>query len=345
MIPFHVTRPDEAIRPALRARIDNLTKPKGALGVLEELAEQVGRIQQTLAPRLVNPTHIVFAGDHGIAAEGVSLSPPEVTRQMVHNFLSGGAGVNFLTRQHGFRLRVVDAGVDADFDPTLPIVHRKIRRATRNYLHEAAMTPSELDRALRLGAECVDECGEQGCNTICFGEMGITNTSSSALWMSLLTGIELDRCIGAGSDHSGEIVAHKRRVLGRALDNYTGDGSVESVMAWFGGYEMVATVGAMLRAAERGMVILIDGFIMTACLLAASKLQPEVLHYAVYGHCGDESGHRLLLDHLGARPLLSLGLRLGEGTGALCAYPILDSAVRMLNEMGTFEQVEVTRYF
>ena len=342
---FHIQKPDEAIRTALQEKIDNLTKPKGSLGRLEELALQVGWIQQTLTPRLTEPTHIVFAGDHGIAAEGVSLSPQEVTVQMVANFQRGGAGINFLARQHGFRLLIVDAGVNADFAPDEAIVHKKIRKGTRNYLHQAAMTPDELALALRYGAECTQECFERGCNTISFGEMGITNTSSSALWMSCLTGIELDRCVGAGCDHSGGIVAHKRRVLGEALRNYTGDGSVEDVMARFGGYEMVMTVGAMLRAAERGMVILVDGFIMTACLLAASKLCPDVLHYAVYGHCGDEAGHRLLLDYLNARPILSLGLRLGEGTGALCAFPIVDSAVRMLNEMGSFKQVEVTKYF
>jgi nicotinate-nucleotide--dimethylbenzimidazole phosphoribosyltransferase len=342
---FHVEKPDDAIRAALREKIDNLTKPKGSLGVLEELAMQVGWIRQTLSPRLSNPAHIVFAGDHGIAEEGVSLSPQEVTRQMVVNFWNGGAGINFLARQHGFRLKIVDAGVNADFAPDDPIVHRKIRKGTRNYLHGPAMTRDELGSALRAGAECVQECFEEGCDTIGFGEMGITNTSSSALWMSCLTGIELNKCIGAGCDHSGAIVAHKQRVLGRALHNYTGDGSVEDVMAHFGGYEMVMAVGAMLRAAELGMVILIDGFIMTACLLAASKLEANVLHYAVYGHCGDEAGHRLLLDHLHARPLLALNLRLGEGTGALCAFPILDSAVRMLNEMGSFRQVEVTKYF
>ena len=345
MIKFNIEKPDDSIRPILQEKIDNLTKPKGSLTRLEELAMQVGWVQQTLSPRISNQTHIVFAGDHGIADEKVSLSPKEVTRQMVSNFWSGGAGVNFLSRQHGFRLKIVDAGVDADFAPDDPILHRKIRKSTRNYLYEAAMTRQEMEASLQCGAECVQECYDEGCNTICFGEMGITNTSSSALWMSCLTGIELDKCIGAGSDHSGNIISHKQQVLGDALKNYSGDHSPEDLMAYFGGYEMVMTVGAMLKAAELKMVILIDGFIMTACLLMASKLEPDVLHYAVYGHKGDEAGHKLLLDYLGAKPLLDLGLRLGEGTGALCAFPILDSAVRMINEMGSFREVEVTKYF
>ena len=180
MITFDIQKPDEAIRAALQEKIDNLTKPKGSLGRLEELALQVGWIQQTLTPRLIEPTHIIFAGDHGIAEEGVSLSPQEVTQQMVANFQAGGAGINFLARQHGFRLLIVDAGVNADFAPDEPIIHKKIRKGTRNYLRQAAMTPEELALALQYGAECVQECYEQGCNTISFGEMGITNTSASA---------------------------------------------------------------------------------------------------------------------------------------------------------------------
>lgn len=345
MLYFNIEKPKDEIRPRLQEKIDNLTKPKGSLGMLEELAMQIGWIQQTLDPKLTNPCHIVFAGDHGIAAEGVSLSPQEVTYQMIANFWAGGAGVNFLARQHGFDLKIVDAGVNFDFSLNDPIINKKIRKSTRNYLHEAAMTLEEMELAIERGAECAQACFDEGCNVISFGEMGITNTSSSALWMTCLTGIPLDKCIGAGCDHTGNIINHKYNILKQSKENYKGNSSVEDIMRYFGGYEMVMTVGAMLKAAELKMIILIDGFIMTNCLLVASKLNPEVLNYCIFGHQGDEAGHRLLLAYLNAKPILNLGLRLGEGTGALCAYPIIDSAVRMINEMNSFKQIEVTKYF
>lgn len=345
MRKFTVQEPDQAIRPALQKKIDGLTKPLGSLGRLEKLAIQVGLIQQTLSPALKVPYNIVFAGDHGIAEEGVSLSPKEVTAQMIFNFLRGGAGISFLCRQHGFRLKVVDAGVDADLPETENLISMKIRKGTRNYLDGPAMTAEEMERAIEYGAQVVDQCRGEGCNVISFGEMGIANTSASSLWMSCLTDTPLEECVGAGCGLGSAGVRRKCHVLKQALKNYSGDRSVEDVMCYFGGYEMVMAVGAMLRAAETGMVILVDGFIMTNCMLAASKIAPEVLHYAVFGHRGDEVAHGRLLQLLGAEPLLDLGLRLGEGTGAVCAYPILDSAVRMINEMATFEQASVTQYF
>lgn len=345
MKSFSIEKPDSKLKAAIQEKIDNLTKPKGSLGRLEELALQIGLIQQSLSPTLKNPYHIVFAGDHGIAAEKVSLSPQEVTYQMIANFLIGGAGINFLARQHNFNLKVVDSGVNYDFPNDSEIINKKIRKSTRNYLYEPAMTRQEMEQAIEYGAECVQMCADKGCNVISFGEMGIANTSSSSLWMTCLTNIPLDKCIGAGCDHTGAIVSHKYNILSRCLENYSGDFSVESVMQQFGGYEMVMTVGAMLKAAELKMVILIDGFIMTNCLLAAYKINPNVIDYSIFGHCGDESGHKLLLDYLQAKPILSLGLRLGEGSGALCAYPIVDSAVRMINEMNSFKKIEVTKYF
>jgi nicotinate-nucleotide--dimethylbenzimidazole phosphoribosyltransferase len=343
---FQIHSPEENIREALQHKIDSLAKPKGSLGRLEELALQAGLIQQTLSPALHEPHHIVFAGDHGITDENVSVSPREVTWQQCLHFLkSAGGGVNFLCRQHGFALHVVDAGVDYDFPPDAGIVDMKVRRGTRNYVHEAAMTAGEMDLCIDRGATVVRSVNEAGCNVVSFGEMGIGNTSSSSLWMTCLTGIPLLPCVGAGAGLGDDGVRHKYQVLKRALDNYRGDRSATDVMRCFGGYEMVMAVGAMLQAAERRMIILVDGFIMTACMLAAVRLCPEVMPYAVFGHCSDESGHRLLLESLGARPLLNLDMRLGEGTGAVCAYPILDSAVRMINEMNSFEEGRVTKYF
>ena len=344
---FHIERPDAAICPALQEKIDNLTKPKGSLGRLEELALQIGLIQQTLSPALRHPQNIVFAADHGIVEEGVSIAPKEVTWQQVCHFThpQGTGGVNFLCRQHGFTLKVVDAGVDYDLPRDRGIIDLKVARGTRNFLHGPAMTETEMEQCLAGGASVVRQCFEEGSNVLSFGEMGIGNTSPSSVWMSYFTGIPLAECVGAGSGLDSAGIRHKLDVLTRAMDNYRGDGSPRDLIRWFGGFEMVMAVGAMLQAAALRMVILVDGFIMTNCILAASKLYPEVLDYAVFGHCGDESGHRKVLDALGAKPLLSLGLRLGEGTGAICAYPIVDSAVRMINQMDTFSGADITKYF
>lgn len=336
-------------------KIDNLTKPKGSLGRLEEIALQIGMIQQTLSPELRKPCNLLFAADHGIVEEGVSYSPKEVTWQQIGNFLKGGAGINFLCRQHGFELRIVDSGVDFDFPAGCGVKDMKIRKGTSNYLYGPAMSAQELDLALERGAQAVQECWEAGCNVISFGEMGIGNTSSSSMWMHFFTGIPLHECVGAGSGLGSSGIAHKYQVLNRAAQRYEAahpKGSVperkafaKQIMAEFGGFEMVMAVGGMLRAAELNMVILVDGFIMTNCMLAARQLYPDVMEYAIFGHTGDEVGHRRVLDALGAEPLLNLGLRLGEGSGAICAYPIVDSAVRMLNEMETFAGAAVTKYF
>lgn len=345
MKTFHITHPDESIRAALTDKINNLTKPKGSLGMLEELALQIGLIQQTLSPTLRHPQNIIFAADHGIVEEGVSLSPKEITWQQISNFLHGGAGVNFLCRQHGFVLKIVDAGVDYDLPYEKGIINMKVRKSSRNYLHEAAMTEEEMEQCMERGAEVVRLCHNEGSNILSFGEMGIGNTSSSSLWMSYFADIPLEQCVGAGSglDHMG--IRHKYEVLKQSMDNYKGNGSVRDIMRHFGGLEMVMAVGAMLQAAELKMIILVDGFIMTNCLFAASMLHPEVKDYAIFGHCGDETGHRLVLDSLHAKPLLNLDLRLGEGTGAICAYPIVDSAVRMINEMDNFAHASITKYF
>jgi len=344
MRTFNIVKPNETIRPSLTYKIEDLTKPKGALGRLEELALQIGLIQQTLTPSLKHPINLIFAADHGIIDEGVSKTPKEVTAQVVYNFLNGGAGICFLCKQHGFELKVVDAGVDYDFPPHIGLIDQKIRKGSRNFLHEAALTEEEVNEAIRRGADSVSECQDTGCNVISFGEMGAGNTAVSSIWMNLLTGIPLTACVGAGSglDHKG--IHHKYEILEQALSKYKEAPTPSNILRYFGGYEMDMAVGAMLRAAELGLVILIDGFIMTNCALMASKLYPEVIDYCIFGHCGDESGHQKLLHYMGVKPLLSLGLRLGEGSGAVCAYPIVDSAVRMINEMDTFHKAQITKY-
>ena len=347
-----ITPTDKTLIPSIQEKIDNLNKPKGSLGRLESLALQVALIQQTLSPKLSHPCHILFGGDHGIEREGVSLSPREVTWQQMKNYDRGGGGVNVFCRQHGFKLRIVDVGVDYDFDHgAYPhIIDRKVAHGTRNFLYEPAMSEAEWLKALEVGAEQVDACANEGCNIICFGEMGIGNTSPSSILMHLFENIPLKQCVGCGSGLNSEGVRHKLDVLRRAVENsgFTPLNCTEDASAtirYFVGFEMAAAIGGMLRAAERRLVILVDGFIMTACMLAASKIDKAVTDYAVYGHCGDEGGHRLMLDEMGANPLLNLGLRLGEGTGALVAYPIVQSAVAMLNEMDNFSHAEITKYF
>lgn len=342
---FDIHRPDEAIRSSIIDKIDNLTKPKGSLGRLEELALQIGMIQQTLSPELRKPCNILFAADHGIEREGVTVSPREVTWQQLGHFARGGAGINFLCDQHGFRLVLVDAGVDYDIPSGHGIIDLKMGRGTGNFLHEPAMSLEEWEECIIRGAGVVDMVHADGCNVVSFGEMGSGNTSPSSMWMHLLTGISLRDCVGAGAGLDNPGVSHKLNVLQRSLDNYTGSDSLEEKLAWFGGYELAMAVGAMLRAAELKMIVIVDGFIMTACMAAAARFYPEVLNYAVFGHQGDESGHKLMLAAIGAKPLLLLGLRLGEGSGAVCAYPILQSAVNMINQMDSFAKVAVTKYF
>ncbi|MBQ8736434.1 MAG: nicotinate-nucleotide--dimethylbenzimidazole phosphoribosyltransferase [Bacteroidaceae bacterium] len=351
---------DKSFVASIQQKIDNLNKPKGSLGRLESLALQICLVQKTLNPQLKNPCHILFGADHGIEREGVSVSPREVTWQQMINFGRGGGGVNMFCRQHGFKLRLVDMGVDHDFntEESSCIIDRKIAYGTRNFLFEPAMTEQEFEKAMRAGAEMVDECKLEESNVVCFGEMGIANTSPSSVWMHLLTGLPLHECVGAGAGLCSEGQRHKLDVITRSVEHFLSSAQfgrnaemafdreeIIYIIRYFGGFEMVAAIGGMIRAAEQGMLILVDGFIMTACMLAASRLEPSIIDYAIFGHCGDESGHRAMLNAIGAQPLLSLGLRLGEGTGAICAYPIVQSAVAMMNEMDNFEHAKITKYF
>ena len=347
MKAFKIERPDKRLRPEIQDKIDNLNKPKGSLGVLEDLAMQACLIQQTLTPSLAHPCHLLLGGDHGIEREGVSVSPREVTWQQMINFTRGGGGVNMFCRQHGFKLRIVEVGVDYDLSDIPGVINRKIARGTRNFLYEPAMSEEEFDKAIEVGASLVDDCVAEGCRVLCIGEMGIANTSPSSIWMSLFCDIPLDDCIGAGAGLDSPGIRHKREVLRQAVAHSDIPHQTTDIfpLRYFGGFEMIAAIGAMLRAAEQHLIILIDGFIMTACALAACRLYPAAQSYMVFGHCGDESGHRRMLDAMGAKPLLTLGMRLGEGTGALCAFPILDSAVRMINEMNNFDNGNITKYF
>jgi nicotinate-nucleotide--dimethylbenzimidazole phosphoribosyltransferase len=348
MKTFDIQPLNKSMQAAIQEKIDNLNKPKGSLGRLEELAMQICLIQQTLEPSLAHPCHLLLGGDHGIEREGVSVSPREVTWQQMINFTRGGGGVNMFCRQHGFKLRIIDVGVDYDLSEVDGIIDRKIARGTKNFLYEPAMSEDEFDCAIQIGSDLVDDCAAEGCRILCIGEMGIGNTSPSSIWMSLFGDIPLKNSIGAGAGLNNDGIRHKYEVLSKALKNYRASihhPSTISHLKYFGGFEMIAAIGAMLRAAELHIVILVDGFIMTACALASILLYPDTQDYMIFTHCGDESGHKMMLDIIDAKPLLHLGLRLGEGTGALCAFPIIDSAVRMMNEMNNFDNAKITKYF
>ena len=349
MKTFDIQPLDKSIQTAIQEKIDNLNKPKGSLGRLEELAMQICLIQQTLEPSLAHPCHLLLGSDHGIEREGVSVSPREVTWQQMINFTHGGGGVNMFCRQHGFKLRIVDVGVDYDLSKVDGIIDRKIARGTKNFLYEPAMSEEEFDRAIQIGSDLVDGCAAEGCRILSIGEMGIGNTSPSSIWMSIFGDIPLKDCIGAGAGLNNAGIRHKYDVLLQAVSRYKSIllplTSYLLPLRIFGGFEMIAAIGAMLRAAELHIVILVDGFIMTACALASILLYPDSQDYMIFTHCGDESGHKMMLDIVGAKPLLHLGLRLGEGTGALCAFPIIDSAVRMMNEMNNFDNAKITKYF
>ena len=337
------------MKAVIQEKIDNLNKPKGSLGRLEELAMQICLIQQTLTPSLDHPCHLLLGGDHGIEREGVSVSPREVTWQQMINFTRDGGGVNMFCRQHGFKLRIVDAGVDYDLSAVEGIINRKIARGTKNFLYEPAMSEEEFNQAIQIGSNLVDDCYAEGCHILSIGEMGIANTSPSSIWMHLFGNIPLKDCIGAGAGLDTPGIRHKFEVLSKAVEqfNRSNEHPIKPIITlrYFGGFEMIAAIGAMLRAAELHLIILIDGFIMTACALATIRLYPASQDYMICTHCGDESGHQKMLDIIGAKPLLHLGLRLGEGTGALCAFPIIDSAVRMMNEMNNFQNANITKYF
>ena len=348
MQEFNIQPVNREMQAAIQQKIDNLNKPKGSLGRVEELAMQVCLIQQTLEPSTAHPCHLLLGGDHGIEREGVSVSPREVTWQQMINFTRGGGGVNMFCRQHDFKLRIVDVGVDYDLSNVSGIINRKIARGTKNFLYEPAMSEEEFDRAIAVGVDLVDACIGEGCRVLSIGEMGIANTSPSSIWMHLFGNIPLEECIGAGAGLDTPGIRHKYEVLSQAVENYHHWSENQSQVAplrYFGGFEMVAAIGAMLRAAEQHLIILVDGFIMTACAIAAVQLYPAAQDYMVFTHCGDESGHKRMLDIVDAKPLLHLGLRLGEGTGALCAFPIVDSAVRMMNEMNNFDNAKITKYF
>ncbi|WP_316635749.1 nicotinate-nucleotide--dimethylbenzimidazole phosphoribosyltransferase [uncultured Flavobacterium sp.] len=327
----------------LQDKIDSKTKPIGALGTLETLAFQIATVFETLNPKIINPNIVVFAADHGIANHGVSAYPQDVTRQMVGNFLEGGAAINVFCNQNNIRLSIVDAGVNYDFPTNANLIHAKIAKGTQSFLHIPAMSETELQLCFEKGKSIVEGIAKTGSNCIGFGEMGIGNTSTAAVLMSLLTGFSIEECVGKGTGVEDEKLLQKQDILKKAIENYSGQAELMQQLAYFGGFEIIQMASGMLTAFENKMLILVDGFICSVAFLIALKINPAIHKNAVFCHCSAEKAHQKLLNYLDAKPILNLDLRLGEGTGCAVAFPILKSAEAFLNEMASFESAGVSR--
>ncbi len=330
------------LETALQHKIDQKTKPPGALGKLEHVALQIGLIQQSLEPVLQNPQLLLFAGDHGLVQAGVSPYPQEVTQQMVMNFVAGGAAINVFCRQHNIAIDVVDAGVNGDLSG-LDIVHAKVAQGTANCLEGPAMTAEQFEQACKAARQLVVEKHSAGCNVIGFGEMGIGNTSSAALVFSVLSGMAVEDCVGRGTGLDDAGLAQKKAVLRQVINRHQGvEKTAPSVLQAFGGFELVMIYAAALQAAELNMIVLVDGFIATAAIAAAIHEAPALQDYCLFSHLSDEHAHKMMLDYLGVEPLLQLNMRLGEGSGVAITYPLIESAIAFLNEMASFESAGVS---
>lgn len=328
----------------IQEKINQKTKPLGALGKLETLAYQICKLQETLSPSLQNPHIVVFAADHGIAEEGVSAYPQEVTYQMVYNFLRGGAAINVFARQHNIQLEIVDAGVKHSFDTNLPLWHQKVDFGTKNFLKSPAMTEEQVQECLNYGKSIVKHIQTRQCNVIGFGEMGIGNTSSASVLMSLLLNIPIEECVGAGTGLDSEKIKHKITILARAIATHNIQTSEPmKVLQYFGGFEIAQMVGAMLEAQSRKMLVLVDGFIASAAFLVAYTIEPKIKENAIFCHKSAEKGHQILLEKLDVEPILDIQMRLGEGTGCAVAYPLILSAVEFMNKMASFDDAQVSK--
>lgn len=325
---------------ALQHKLDQKTKPLGALGRLETLALQLGEILGSASPELQQPQLVVFAGDHGLAARGVSAYPSDVTWQMVENFLAGGACVSVLARQHGIALTVVDCGVRHDFAPRPGLLDYKLAYGTADALEQPAMEAVDCERAIAQGRAIVKSLPG---NVLLLGEMGIGNTSAASLVMARLTGLDIADCTGTGTGLDSAGLQRKVAVLTQVLERHAGVTDPLEVLEAFGGFEMATMLGSVLQAAQENRVVLVDGFIASAVVMVAHALQPRVLQRCVFAHSSDERGHALMLHHLGAQPLLNLGLRLGEGSGAALAWPLLQSACLVLRDMASFASAGVSQ--
>ena len=333
-----ITPLDSELRAKLQERVDSLAKPPGALGRMEELAVRIGLIQGRLHPEAQRAILMVFAGDHGLTEEGVSRYPATVTLSMVQTFLSARASANAFAKATDVEMRVIDAGIAADFPHHPALFKLSVRRGTRNAAKEPALTKDEVDTALSRGVELGKQIAAQGFDILACGEMGIGNTASAALIMHRLLPLPLELCVGRGAGHDDAGLAHKLEVLQRAARRSRAS-APRDVLAEFGGCEIAMMAGAILGAAAARRIIVVDGFISTAAALAAIRLNPLAQDYCIFSHCSAETGHTRMLQALGVEPLLNLEMRLGEGTGALLTVPLIRAAARLLSDVATLEEV------
>lgn len=326
---------------ALQRRLDTRTKPQGSLGALETLAMRIGMALDTDTPVLKAPQMFVFAGDHGIATDGVSAFPQAVTAQMLLNYLQGGAAINVLARQHGITLNVVDAGVATDIGEHPSLLARAVARSTRNFRIEPAMTPEQCTQALDTGRALAREALGQGSNALLFGEMGIGNTACASMLLHRRTGWSLEDCVGRGTGLDDVGLARKRERLAASSARCPQKLTPIETITEFGGFELAMITGALLAGADEKCVAVIDGFAVSVAAMLAIEIDPRVRSRCIFSHCSAEHAHRKLLAHLDVKPLLDLGMRLGEGTGAALAWPIIDAAARLMTEMASFESAGV----
>ncbi|MFC0338700.1 nicotinate-nucleotide-dimethylbenzimidazole phosphoribosyltransferase [Kushneria avicenniae] len=340
---FHISPPDGASDASIQAHIDSRLKPPGSLGTLETTAASLVRILGPSRTTIDAPVMLLFAGDHGVAAEGVSIVDPSTTQLMVHHFLEGNAAINVFCRQADLALRVIDCGTLTAHDPHPQLVSHRLGEMTAPFHREPAMTLEQLETAFANSRRLVDELHADGCNLIALGEMGIGNTTSASALMAALTHLPFDVCIGAGSGVTSTIMKRKQDIVQLGLQRHSQAlKDTRSALAALGGFEIASMVGAILAAAEKSMVILVDGFITTVAALCACRIEPAVRGYLIFSHCGDERGHKPLLNQLEAEPLLHMGLRLGEGSGAALALPLLRSALAFYHEMASLDDAGLT---
>ena len=359
MINFTVKPLNNPWQNELEAVINGKTKPLGALGQLEDVAKQLASIQSQGQASVVesieidNPTMLVFAGDHGIAQHGVSIAPSAVTRQMVLNFIAGGAAINCFCRTNNIALKIIDAGIIEAITPNeiaddALFFEQRLAPGTQDFSTTAAMTSSQVNIGLAYGATMAVQEIAQGCNLLMLGEMGIGNTSSASAIMSLLLSLAPELCVGQGTGIDAAQLSLKQTLITQAVNRVNSEyNSAESlsektIMAEVGGFEIVQMVGAILASAQAQTPVLIDGFIVSVAALLAVKMHPETQAYLLYSHQSQEQAHQIVLEHLSAKPLLNLGLRLGEGTGAALALPLLNAAASFYNDMASFESAGVT---
>jgi nicotinate-nucleotide--dimethylbenzimidazole phosphoribosyltransferase len=339
--------PDAGWLTSARSHLDSLTKPIGSLGRVEEIAAKIASIQRAAPLRVERKAVYVFAADHGITEEGVSAYPKEVTRQMVLNFLNGGAAINVLSRQAGAEVVIVDVGVDADFASVPGMLHQKVRPGTRNMLRAAAMEESEMLQALNVGIGLADEAQRRGIQMVAVGEMGIGNTTAASAITAALTGASPALVTGAGTGVAGPALERKRVVIEAVLSKHQLHHNPPSpdpleVLRSVGGFEIAAIAGMILGCARHRILVVIDGFIATAAAAIACALAPALRDCLFAGHESQEPGHRILLEHLKLEPILRLKMRLGEGTGAVLAFHVIEAAARIYNEMATFASAQVS---